>query len=68
MSEERLVDIESQLAHQDQLLMELNEVITDQQAKIMQLEKLYAALVDRVRSLGEALPGDAPADERPPHY
>lgn len=68
MSDERLVDIESKLAHQDQLLIELNDVITDQQAKIMKLEELYAALVERVRSMGEALPGDTSQDERPPHY
>lgn len=68
MSEERLVDIESRLAHQDQLLIELNDVITDQQAKIMKLEELHSALVERVRSMGEALPGDSSEDERPPHY
>ncbi len=68
MSEERLVDIESKLAHQDQLLIELNDVVTDQQAKIMKLEELYAALVERVRSMGEALPGDTSEDEQPPHY
>jgi SlyX protein len=68
MSEERFVDLEMRLAHQDQMLLELNEVVTDQQAKIMQLEELYRTLVDRVRSLGESLPGGDPADERPPHY
>ncbi len=68
MSEERLVDIESRLAHQDHLLIELNDVITKQQEKIMQLEELCASLVDRVRSIGEALPADGPQDERPPHY
>ena len=68
MNDDRLVDIESKLAHQDQLLLELNEVVTDQQARIMQLEEQYRALVERVRSLGEALPGDDAASERPPHY
>ncbi len=68
MSEERLVEIESKLTHQDQLLIELNDVITDQQAKIMKLEEMYAALVDKVRTIGEALPGDGSQDERPPHY
>ena len=32
MSEDRLIDIESKLAHQEQLLNELNDVITEQQA------------------------------------
>lgn len=68
MSEDRLVDIESKLAHQDQLLLDLNEVVTSQQAKIMQLEQLCESLVDRVRALGEAGPGNATVDERPPHY
>ena len=68
MNDHRLVDIESKLAHQEQLLLELNEVVTDQQARIMQLEEQYRVLVERVRSLGEALPGDDAASERPPHY
>jgi SlyX protein len=68
MSEERLVDIEFRLAHQDQLLIELNDVITQQQQKIMQLEELCGSLVDRVRSIGEAMPAEAAGDERPPHY
>ena len=68
MSEDRLVDIESKLAHQDQLMLELNDVVTAQQAKIMQLEQLCSSLLERVRSISEAMPGDAQADERPPHY
>ena len=68
MSEERFIDLESRLAHQDQVLHQLNEVVTDQQAKIMQLEELCRSLTDRVRSLGEGLPAGDPASERPPHY
>ncbi len=68
MSEERLVDIESKLAHQDQLLYELNDVVTQQQAKIMQLEALCNSLTDRVRTIGESLPDIAAEDSPPPHY
>lgn len=68
MSEERLVDIEVKLAHQDQLLVDLNDVVTKQQEKIMELEQLCASLVDRVRSIGEASPGGGAQDEPPPHY
>ena len=68
MSEDRLVDIESKLAHQDQLLIELNHVVTQQQEKIMKLEELCRSLVDRVRSMGDARSADAPQDEQPPHY
>jgi SlyX protein len=49
-------------------LDDLNDVVTQQQAKIMQLEQLCNSLVARVRSIGEALPDENEADERPPHY
>ena len=68
MSEDRLIDIESKLAHQDQLLSELNEVLTEQQGRIMQLEQLSTSLIERVRAIGDATPADGPVDERPPHY
>lgn len=68
MSEERFIDLESRLAHQDQLLNELNDVVTQQQAKIMQLDELCNTLIMRVRSMGEALPDSDPENERPPHY
>ena len=68
MSEDRLVEIESKLAHQEHLLTELNDVITNQQENIMQLQALCGSLLDRVRSIAEALPGDGAQDERPPHY
>jgi len=70
MSEDRFIDLESRLAHQDQLLDELNEVVTQQQAKIMQLETLCNSLISRVQSIGEAMTDSDsdPSNERPPHY
>lgn len=68
MSEDRFVDLESRIAHQDQMLHELNEVVTGQQARIMQLEELSRALLERVRSLGEGVQTGDPGDEKPPHY
>jgi SlyX protein len=68
MSEERFIDLETRLTHQDQLLNELNDVVTAQQGKIMELEELCKALIQRVRSVGDGAPGGDAADERPPHY
>ncbi|MCH7821428.1 MAG: SlyX family protein [Proteobacteria bacterium] len=64
MNEERLVDIETKLAHQDQLIYELNDVVTKQQGQIMQIEKLCDSLVNRIRAMDEVQTDD----ERPPHY
>ena len=68
MTEQRFVDLETKLAHQEHLLLELNDIITKQQENIMRLEKLCDSIIERVRSLGEALPTDANVDEKPPHY
>lgn len=62
MSEERLVNIETQLAFQEQTIKELNEVLYAQQQEIDRLSK-------RVDELLHSIPGlDAPANEKPPHY
>ena len=68
MSEERFIDLESRLAHQDQLLNELNDVVTSQQAKIMELNTLCQSLIERVRSMADTAPATDSGDERPPHY
>ena len=68
MSEERFIDLESRLAHQDQLLHELYDVVTAQQAKIMPLDELCRSLIDRVRSIGDGVSAGDAGDERPPHY
>ena len=60
MSEERLVDIEVKLAHQEQLLTDLDEVVTNQQARIMQLEELCRSLIDRVKAVGDVPPEGDP--------
>ena len=68
MDEDRLIDIETKMAHQEQLLTELNEVLTDQQAQISQLEALSQSLIDRLNSLVDNAGGGQITDERPPHY
>ena len=68
MDEDRLIDIETKMAHQEQLLSELNEALTDQQAQLSRLETVCRSLVDRFKSLGDNASVDETGDERPPHY
>lgn len=68
MSDERLVEIEMKLAHQDQALIELNDVLTKQQETIMTLERLFASMVERLADLDDAGSKAEARDERPPHY
>ncbi len=68
MNEDRIIDIETKLAHQEQMLIELNDALTNQQDSIMALERLCASITERLRSMGEGDSTSPPDDERPPHY
>lgn len=68
MDDDRLIEIETKMAHQEQLLSELNEALTDQQAQISRLENLCKSLVDRFKTLADNAGIDETSDERPPHY
>lgn len=64
--EDRFVDIEIKVAHQEDLVETLNQTIYQQGRRIDQLEAMVAKLADHVRNLQEA--GQQPLNERPPHY
>jgi SlyX protein len=65
---ERLIELETKLAYQEEALHVLNQVVTRQQKQIDQLEQLCRQLAERIRSAGEPLPAGTPAEEVPPHY
>lgn len=63
--EQRINDLESKFSFQDELLNELNLIISDQQKKI-------AGLIDAVKYLKQNSGGDdqnsSLKNEKPPHY
>lgn len=66
MDNDKIIEIETKLAHQEYLLGELNDVLTAQQAQIAGLEGLCKSLMSRLQEVSDsAQSGD---DERPPHY
>jgi SlyX protein len=67
VEDEKLIDIETKLAHQEHLLATLNDALTKQQAQLAELEHVCRTLVERIRALSEA-GGHEPDDETPPHY
>ncbi len=62
--QERLVNIEMKISHQDLIIEELNQVIYQQQKTIDILSKKLKLLEDQFR----ADPNIGPAGEKPPHY
>ena len=66
--QDRLTEIEIKLAHVEQTLTELSDVLYQQQGYISQLEKNYESLRQRVQSGGEGTAHTGPGDDKPPHY
>jgi SlyX protein len=64
--EDRFVDIEIKLVHQEDLVETLNQTVYQQSRRIDQLEAMVAKLAEHVRNLQQ--PGQGPINERPPHY
>lgn len=65
MSEDRIINIETKIAHQELLIEELNKVIYDQQKAIDILEKRITSLSQRLQEFTEDV---GPANQKPPHY
>jgi len=68
MIEERLINIETKITYQEDLIEELNKTVYQQQQKIERLEAICEALARQMRSLAEAGNEGKAGNERPPHY
>ena len=64
--EDRFVDIEIKLAHQEDLVESLNQVVYQQSRRIDQLEAMVGQLAEHIRN--NARSGQNPVNEPPPHY
>lgn len=67
-TEQRLDELETRLAFQDNTVQELNDALTDQQHQIEQQRVELENLRQRIVALSAALPLQQEEDETPPHY
>lgn len=68
MNEDRIVDIEIKITHQEDIIQELNKVVYQQQKKIDQLEAICKLLINQIKDLSEATAESGLLNEKPPHY
>ncbi|TWT73023.1 SlyX family protein [Allorhodopirellula solitaria] len=67
--EQRLNDLEIQLAHTQRTCEQLNEVVTKMSMDAQTRERLMKRMVDQIKDLKSNLgESDAGGDEKPPHY
>lgn len=67
-TEERFVDLEIKLAHQEDMVDSLNQVVYQQSKRIDQLEDLLHKLAAHVRANASGSGIGGAAHEKPPHY
>lgn len=67
MSESRLMELESRLAFQDDVIEKLNEAVIRQQQQIERLEAVSKGLSERLTDLADTASGED-GHEIPPHY
>ena len=64
--EDRFVDIEIKLAHQEDLVESLNQMVYQQGRRIDQLEAMVNGLAEHIRNNAQS--GPNLVNDRPPHY
>ena len=68
MNEDRIIELEIKTAYQEDLLQELNKIVSRQQQQIERLEATCKLLNERINSLSIEGSGAESVDEVPPHY
>lgn len=69
MDDEKIIDLETRIAFQEQALNDLNDVICKQRDQVDQLEEVCRILAQRISELaGSSGAVGNSGQERPPHY
>jgi len=68
MSDERLVELETRIAFQEDHIQELNRSLGDQQRLLERLTAEVRELRQQLRTLDRGQPRDRAAEPPPPHY
>ncbi|WP_229442828.1 SlyX family protein [Massilia psychrophila] len=66
--EDRFVDIEIKLAHQEDTVEQLNQVVYAQSRRIDQLAAMVGQLAEHIRNNAQSGPNLGAGGEKPPHY
>lgn len=61
--EDRLIDVETKISHQEILIERLEKVVYEQQLAIDRLQSLLKDFMEK-----QGAGGIGPANEKPPHY
>ncbi len=66
--EERIIELETKISYQEDLIQEFNKHVISQQNQIDQLTNLCEILKQQLKEVHANLPDSIAGDEKPPHY
>ncbi len=67
-NEEAIIELQTKLAFQEDLLENLNQVITDQQGQIAKLERTVELIIVQMHGMQSSGQDNGQQQEIPPHY
>jgi len=67
-NEEAIIELQTKLSFQEDLLENLNQVITNQQGQITKLARTVASMIGQMHSMQSSMQDNGPQQEIPPHY
>lgn len=65
---DKIIELESQIAFQDNTIQELNDIVTRQQKQLDELTKNVGMLLNQVRQLNDVMGEPESEEPPPPHY
>ncbi|WAK01455.1 SlyX family protein [Methylobacter sp. YRD-M1] len=68
MHKDRIIELEIKVAYQEDLIQELNKIVSQQQQQISRLETTCKLLNERIKSLSNVVNAEENIDQTPPHY
>lgn len=68
MSDEKLMEIETTLAHQEKTIADLSDVMNDQWKEIEKLKRQLKMANNKIEELESNVGGDDQSNVKPPHW
>ncbi len=68
MNEDRIIELETKVSYQEDLLQDLNRLVATQQHQIDQLTTLSKTLSNQLKEAMQSIQSESNVDEKPPHY
>ena len=67
-NEQRIIELETKISYQEDLIQELNKNVIEQQQQIDTLTSLCVRLKEQIKEIMLSIPDTASGEEKPPHY